>query len=128
MKDEEIARIAHAANSALRSELGQEVTAWEELDLKRQAGVVAGVASIRERLKDGYAPSPEESHARWMGSMAAQGWRQGENQNAEKKTHPNMVPYAQLPESERRKDALFIAIVVALLPESGGLASWSEKG
>jgi hypothetical protein len=32
------------------------------------------------------------------------------------KTHPCLVPFADLPEDQQRKDALFIAIVQALAP------------
>lgn len=44
----------------------------------------------------------------------AAGWRYGAVKNAEAKTHPLMVPYAELPAAERRKDALIQTIVDAL--------------
>jgi hypothetical protein len=31
-----------------------------------------------------------------------------------KKTHPMLVPYSQLPETERRKDALVAAVIRSL--------------
>ena len=33
------------------------------------------------------------------------------------KTHPDLVPFDQLPEHEKQKDRLFMAIVRALAPE-----------
>jgi hypothetical protein len=46
--------------------------------------------------------------------MAAEGWRRGEHKSAADRTHPALVPYAELPESQRVKDAVFAAIVRAM--------------
>jgi hypothetical protein len=35
------------------------------------------------------------------------------------KTHPCLVSFADLPEEQRRKDALLVAIVQALAPHAG---------
>ena len=37
------------------------------------------------------------------------GWRYGEKYDADLKTHPDMVPYAELGQLEQDKDAVFIA-------------------
>lgn len=42
------------------------------------------------------------------------GWGYGEVKDANAKTHPCIVPFDQLPEFQRKKDALFCAIVDAL--------------
>jgi len=57
---------------------------------------------------------PEDSHQNWMAGKIADGWVYGEVKDPEAKTHPCMVPYAELPEFQRKKDALFLAIVRAL--------------
>ena len=44
----------------------------------------------------------------------ADGWKHGRAKNGVKKTHPMMVPYSDLPEVERRKDALVNAVIDAL--------------
>lgn len=38
------------------------------------------------------------------------GWTYGEQYDREKKTHPDLVPYARLGQLERDKDAVFIAL------------------
>tara|TARA_Y100000310_G_scaffold318729_1_gene373148 strand:- start:689 stop:850 length:162 start_codon:yes stop_codon:yes gene_type:complete len=38
------------------------------------------------------------------------GWVYGEVRDVEKKTHPDMVPYAQLGQLEQDKDAVFVAL------------------
>ncbi len=54
--------------------------------------------------------SPEELHGSWMQAYVEMGWKYGEKRNTEKKTHPDMVPYAQLGQLEQDKDAVFIAL------------------
>jgi len=57
---------------------------------------------------------PEDSHQNWWALKIAEGWTYGEVKDPEAKTHPCMVPYSGLPEFQRKKDALFLAIVRAL--------------
>ena len=54
--------------------------------------------------------SPEELHGSWMQAYFAMGWVYGEKYDREKKTHPDLVPYAQLGQLERDKDAVFVAL------------------
>lgn len=46
----------------------------------------------------------EQVHDVWSQGRIAEGWTYGEERNDEKKTHPCLVPYAELPESEREYD------------------------
>jgi len=48
--------------------------------------------------------SPEENHDNWMRAKVAQGWVYGEVKDFEKKTHPDLVPFEELPDIEKRKD------------------------
>lgn len=54
--------------------------------------------------------SPEELHGSWMQSYFAMGWVYGKQYSKEKKIHPDLVPYADLGQLERDKDAVFVAI------------------
>lgn len=54
--------------------------------------------------------SPEELHGSWMQSYFSMGWVYGEKYDREKKTHPDLVPYNQLGQLERDKDAVFVAL------------------
>jgi len=53
--------------------------------------------------------SPEELHGSWMDAYFRMGWRQG-IYDPVGKTHPDLVPYAQLGQLERDKDSVFIAL------------------
>ncbi len=54
--------------------------------------------------------SPEELHGSWMQSYFTMGWVYGEEYDRENKIHPDLVPYDQLGQLERDKDAVFIAL------------------
>jgi len=53
-------------------------------------------------------------HESWCDFKRADGWVFGEVKDAGAKTHPCLVPYAELPEEQKIKDHLFSAIVTAL--------------
>ena len=54
--------------------------------------------------------SPEELHGSWMQAYIDMGWTYGEKYDREAKTHPDMVPYADLQQQEQDKDAVFVAL------------------
>lgn len=54
--------------------------------------------------------SPEELHGSWMQAYFTNGWVYGEEYNREKRIHPDLVPYSQLGQLERDKDAVFVAL------------------
>ncbi len=54
--------------------------------------------------------SPEELRGSWMQAYYEMGWVYGEQYDRENKIHPDLVPYAQLGQLERDKDAVFVAL------------------
>lgn len=46
----------------------------------------------------------EQVHDVWSAGRIAEGWTYGAARNDEKKTHPCLVPYSELPDSEREYD------------------------
>jgi hypothetical protein len=54
--------------------------------------------------------SPEELHGGWMQAYIAMGWIFGDTYDRDSKTHPDLVPYDQLGQLERDKDAVFVAL------------------
>ena len=50
--------------------------------------------------------TPEENHENWLLKKKAQGWVYGPVLDREKKVHPDLVPYAELPTVEKRKDVI----------------------
>jgi hypothetical protein len=52
--------------------------------------------------------TPEENHNNWTYYKLKQGWTWGPEKDNEAKTHPDLIPYEQLPEIERKKDEIDI--------------------
>ena len=65
---------------------------------------------IERQCSDQRSRSPEELHGSWMQSYFTMGWVYGPEYSREKKTHPDLVPYADLGQLERDKDAIFVAL------------------
>lgn len=68
------------------------------------------LAVIDRQCGDQRSKSPEELHGSWMQAYFAMGWVYGEQYSRENKTHPDLVPYADLGQLERDKDAVFVAL------------------
>jgi RyR domain len=106
-----IAEICHQANKALCETQGDYSQAdWEDAPGWQRASAISGVLNIL----DGIVQSPEDSHVSWLKQKEAEGWVYGEYKDVERKTHPCMVPYNELPAEQQLKDRLFFAIVSAL--------------
>jgi hypothetical protein len=112
--DERIDRVAQIAHDACRlycSLITGDPPAprWFDCPEDMREGVRKGVRGALA------GNTPEESHANWMLDRLNAGWTFGPVLDREAKVHPNLVPYDKLPEAQRRKDALFLGIVDALL-------------
>lgn len=55
-------------------------------------------------------PTPEAAHDSWWRAYEAMGWTYGPVRDIEAKTHPDMVPFAELEQREQDKDAVFLAL------------------
>jgi hypothetical protein len=106
-----IAKVCHDANrSWCNANDDHSQPAWEDAPDWQIESAINGVyhAMIYPDA------TPAESHSNWMADKIADGWVYGEVKDPDAKTHPCMVPYDDLPEFQRKKDALFLAIVRAL--------------
>lgn len=118
---EACARAAHEANRAYCIAIGDDSQpSWEDAPEWQRSSARNGVKGAL------LGASPEESHGSWLAQKLAEGWVYAETKDAERKVHPCMVPYAELPPSQRAKDCVFTAVVRAvgdaLLPFFGGEA------
>ncbi|MEL6386140.1 MAG: RyR domain-containing protein [Pseudomonadota bacterium] len=70
--------------------------------------------SVQFTIDNPEAPHSAQ-HDQWMEQKRRDGWVFGAEKDADKKTHPMLKPYDELPDFEKRKDALFKAVVDALM-------------
>jgi len=109
---ERAARLAHEANRQYCRMIGDDTQiAWEVAPEWQKASARVGV----EAILDHPGMTPEQSHGNWYDYKKADGWVWGEVKNVERKEHPCMVPYSQLPITQRFKDYLFQSVVRASL-------------
>lgn len=106
-----IARVTHEAVRAWQTANGQKpAPAWARAPAWMKTSTLEAV--YWNTGKD--QPTPAARHRQWMQEKLQAGWKLGKRKDARLKTHPLMVPYSQLPEVERRKDALVSAVIASL--------------
>lgn len=106
-----IAKACHEANRVWCQANGDDSQKhWNEAEQWQRDSAIQGV---KYRINN---PNAKESasHNAWMEHKIKDGWVYGETKDAEKKTHPCIVPYESLPEFQKRKDKLFTSIVDSL--------------
>jgi len=102
-------RAAHETNRAYCIALGDnsqpswsDAPEWQKQSARN--GVVGALAGA----------TPEQSHESWLREKREQGWTFGLTKSPETEQHPCMVAYQHLPEPQRRKNALYLAVVRAV--------------
>ena len=111
MKIDDIARVCHEVNAAYCRALGDDSQpAWEDAAAWQRDSALNGV---RMHLADPHA-GVEASHKVWCAEKLEAGWIFGPTKDPEKKTHPCLVPFSDLPREQRAKDHLFRGVVLAL--------------
>jgi len=109
----EIAAVAHEVDRAYCLAMGDtSQPAWSDAPPWQRESAVAGV-EFHLRTPDA---TPEASHERWLSQKVADGWVYGEVKDPERKIHPCIRPYAELPVEQRAKYHLFGAVVRSLEP------------
>jgi hypothetical protein len=110
-KAEIIAPICHEANKAYCESNGDySQKHWSDAEDWQKESAVRGV---QYRLDNPDAP-PSAQHDSWLKEKVDNGWVFGYEKDAEKKTHPCVRPYEELPEFQRKKDQLFQSVIDAL--------------
>lgn len=122
MVTSDMAKISDEAATKIAQVVHESVRSWQKANDQPASPVwsraakwmkVASVEAVRWRLQNPNA-NVSAQHDRWMAEKVAAGWKYGRTKNGVKKTHPLMVPYRELPDIERRKDALVNAVIDSL--------------
>lgn len=110
---DQVARVCHEANVAYCAVIGDFVQLdWDNETDELRASIIAGVQAI----VDNPDMTAEGSHEKWMDYKKVEGWGYGAVKDVDKKLHPNLLPWDQLLDDQKLKDALFQAVARTLLP------------
>ena len=111
MNKELIARVAHDVNRAYCQSLGDNSQPkWNDAPQWQKDSALLGVELHLNNPNAG----PQASHESWMKQKIEDGWAWGPEKDAELKTHPCLVEFAELPKEQQAKDFLFRGVVHAL--------------
>lgn len=101
---EAIAEKAHEMNRQYCEAIGDtSQLPWHEAPMWQKESCINGVKFTLESLDS----TPEDSHTNWFNHKLADGWKWGPVKDVDKKEHPCMVPFDDLPPEQRFKDTLF---------------------
>lgn len=111
MTTADIAQVAHEINKEYCLAIGDSSQLpWDEAPAWQKESAVLGVMFHVENPNAG----PDASHNSWMKQKIDTGWKYGEVKDADKKEHPCIVPFEDLPMQQQFKDYLFRQVVHSL--------------
>lgn len=90
----------HEANKEIQQQTGEIIPQLSEHLTK---SILDGVYYVLDNPNC----TPEQQHNNWVHFKRADGWRYGSIKDFERKEHPCLVPYNELPEIQQRKDTVF---------------------
>ena len=108
----DIAEICHEANRVYCRSIGDNSQPrWENAPEWQKESAINGVQSvIGSKIKF----SHRKNHDNWMTHKLKTGWKYGEDKDDDKKTHPCLLPYDELPQEQQEKDELFGSLITVL--------------
>ena len=110
---EVVAGICHEANRAVCEAFGDHSQPpWSEAPEWQHDSAVNGVRTALANPEG----TPEGQYEAWCAEKERGGWTWGPVKDADRKTHPCLVPYAELPPEQRVKDGVFLSVVRACAP------------
>lgn len=111
MTIQQIAQVVHNIQKAFCMSIGDNsLPNWEDAPSEMHTTVIKGVNDLLNNPDAGAG----FSHEKWMANKIADGWVYGEVKDWEKKTHPSLISFDQLPAHEVTKDVLFVETVRSL--------------
>ncbi len=108
---EYIAKVAHEINAAYCLSCDDDSqTSWEDAPDWQKLSAINGVKFHLENPD----ASASASHDAWLKEKIKSGWVYGVEKDQEKRTHPCIVPFEDLPQQQKAKDFLFRQVVHSL--------------
>ena len=111
-KPDRVAILCHEVNRAYCKSIGDDSQVpWEEAPQWQKDSALNGVMFHMQNPNS----TPADSHEKWLYEKYQKGWVYGPEKDPDKKEHPCIVPFEDLPTEQRAKDYIFHAIVRTLM-------------
>lgn len=106
-----IAKVCNETNIAYCKAISDPIPAtWDQLDANAKRNYASGVNLHIQNPQAG----PQAAHESWMAAKLKDGWVYGTSKDNELKTHPNLVPFKELPASQQAKDSIFREVALQM--------------
>lgn len=104
---EGIAQVVHEAQRALQSVQFEPVPApaWSHAPEYMKEALIKAIRLVLQ------GATPEKTHELWLSDKRTDGWTYGRIKDAYSRKHPCLVPYESLPQAQKDKNDLLVAIV-----------------
>lgn len=103
-----IAEMCHEINAAYCEAIGDSTqVSWEDAPEWQKSSACMGVKLHLDSPEAGASAS----HESWMKQKIDDGWVFGEVKDSDKKTHPCIIDFCELPTEQKAKDYIFRAVV-----------------
>ena len=110
MTNKQIAMVAHEVNRAYCEAIGDNSQLpWGKAPKWQQQSSIDGVNFVKLNPES----TPEQIHEAWVETKRKDGWNYGTIKNPEKKQHPCITSYTNLPTEQKVKDSLYQAVVLS---------------
>ena len=131
LADQFAAGAAPASSPALVpwEQLGEQYRAAnrdQAADVGRKLSAIGCVLCLRQAGGESFQFRPGEverlaelEHERWMAERLRQGWLLGPHRDEAQRRHPALVPWSELPESQREKDRQVVRALPSMLADAG---------
>ena len=107
-----IAKVCHEENKSYCESIGDmSQPTWKDAPGWLKESIINGVKYFLDNID----ATPEDMHNNWLAEKIRDGWVYGDEKNVERKTHPCMVMYWDLPEEQRMKDTIFMQTIKTLI-------------
>jgi hypothetical protein len=114
------ARAAHEINRIYCGSCNDStIPPWDDAPISQKNSILMGVQAIAANP----SITPAQQHEGWLKLKTEEGWMYGPVKDVDRKIHPCMLPYDQLPAQQRIKDTIFGTVVRAILAYYGVLPS-----
>lgn len=119
----QIAEVCHEANRGYCQSIGDDSQIpWADAPDWQRYSAAQGVKFKAEFPQS----TPADSHKSWLIEKQNTGWTYGPMKDVDKKEHPCMVEYDELPIEQRAKDHIFQAIAGTMLRQFQVERVWVE--